>query len=149
LVSRLRKRRGSTIRTVACDRVERVGDREDPRVEMYLLALQTRRVAASVKPLVMLRDNRTSARKKIDVAYYSKPRVDMSAHLRPFFFGQGSLLQKDGIADSYLADVVEQRPLFEREQLEVTQTQLSSEPQAVSHHAVRVTASLAVPGLER
>src|SRR5262249_13874913 len=111
---------------------------------MYLFAFQTQRVSAPVEPFVVLRHHRPCPGQKIDIAYYSQTRIDVSAHFLPFVLGQRALLEQDRIAYSDLSDIVEKSSLFKSKQFDLIKAQLKSESQAVSNNPIRMASSFAV-----
>src|SRR5947209_6319419 len=110
-------RLGLAVHAVARDCVEGVGDREDARVQIYLLAAKPERVARAVEALVVLGDDARSAFEELDARKNLLAVQGVSPHLRPLLVRELRGLAQDGVGHAYLPDVVQERAELKRPQL--------------------------------
>src|SRR5436190_9504870 len=106
--ARVRQRGGGPVGPVCGDRVERVGDREDPRRERDLLALQAVRVALAVPALVVVLDDVGRRLEEGDPAEDLRADQRVPAHQPALRVAERLGLVEDPVGDRDLADVVQQ-----------------------------------------
>src|SRR5690606_13258575 len=92
--------------SIACESIETIGDGEDPSDEWDGLTFETGRVAATVIPFVMVKDDRQGLLKEFDVFENSTPPPRMLVHQTSLFCREGAGFRQDRIWDTNLADVV-------------------------------------------
>src|SRR5881396_101254 len=85
-------------------RVKGVRYRENASIHMYRFAGKSVGVAATIKLLVMLPDDRRGARQKVYAVNYGQAVSYVLLHLNPLVRRERSRLQKYGVAHSDLAD---------------------------------------------
>ena len=90
-------------------RLADVGDREDARVAVELLAGQAEVVAAAVEPLVVGAGGRGEVAEGADALEDPHGQRRVAAHLHPLLVVELARLVEDQVGDAELADVVQQR----------------------------------------
>src|ERR1044071_860526 len=136
LVARFLVRSGCAIWPVACDRIESIGHGEYASVDVYLFAAQARRVSAAVVFLVVLGYNRSRGAQEIYTAEDAQSMPDMLAHTDPLVLCERATFEQYRIGPAYFAYVVQQRSLFERDQLCVRQPEFAAKPKRVCDYAI-------------
>src|SRR5258707_10652352 len=99
--------------TVCRKRLVAIDNREYPRAERNLLALQTARVSCAVISLVMVFDYWNDFVGELDVAQNVSSNYRMDHHLRIFGGGQLAGLAQDVFGNCQLAYVVKQDGIFQ------------------------------------
>src|SRR5262245_38861468 len=143
------ERAALAVRSIGGYCVNRIRDGKDASAEADTIGLEPARIPAAVKTLVMLSNNQRRTLEKVDSTNYLNSVLHMLAHMDPFFVAQRTTLQQDGIRYADLADVVQECPVFERDDLAAGQPELFAESQAIANNAIRVAARLDVSSLER
>src|SRR5205085_12027727 len=142
-------RTAGAIDAVTCDRVERIGDGEDARVQIDLCAHETVRVARPIPTFMMLRDDARRAREKFDARQNLRAQRWMLAHALPLALVQRGRLAQDRVGNTDLADVVQERTKLKRAQVCVRHTNLMPKAQGETDDALGMSVRLAVARFKR
>ena len=140
----------AAVRPVAGHRVERVGDREDPRRGRDLAAAPPVRIAAAVPALVMRADDlEPRAAQERDAAQELLAEHGVRLHQPALGRGQRPGLLQDPVRDPDLADVVEHEAVGDAFVLADLGCGDLRELDRVAAHALRVLAGPVILRLER
>jgi hypothetical protein len=149
LFERVGSRARAAVGANRCDRVERIDDREDPRLERNARSREAGRIAAAVPALVVEEHPRQRLFRHSDRAQHPRAGARMPPHLRPLDVVQRAGLDEHRLGHGELADVVEQRAETQAQKRPAIEPQPAGE--AVGEHldARRVTARERVACLDR
>src|SRR5687768_6313866 len=86
--------------------IEHIGDSKNSCLYWNILFLQPHRVTTSVPSFVMIMDNRQCFLQEWNSLHNTRTNIRVDPHDLPFLLGQFTRLVQDGIANTYLADIV-------------------------------------------
>ena len=98
---------GAPVRAIADHRVERIGDRDNTRLERDVLTAQPMRIAAAIETLVVGDDDRGILGQGRNSGQDLGARLGVALHDFPLRCGQRALFEEDRVRDADLADIVQ------------------------------------------
>ena len=136
------------VRARGRDRVERVGDADDPRLDRDPLPREPVRIAAAVPALVMPA-HRRGERRVAEALDHLAARGGVLLHELELRVGEPTRLVDDLRRDAQLADVVDRRGGLGAFHLLVRQVHALRDHRHVARDAARVTVQVRVLGVQR
>jgi hypothetical protein len=148
-LTRMGKRQRPAIRLVGNHRIERVRDREYPRPQRNLFALQTARIAGSIEEFLVRENNLRGIAEEWDADQHVVADLAVLAHDLLFIVIQGTRFAQDAIRDGHLANVVKKRCARQHGQVGIGQGHGLGDGDAKCRHALAMAFGLCVLQVER
>src|SRR5687767_2889209 len=106
ILNRILRRRLVAIAATTGERIEHICDSKNSCLYWNILFLQPHWVTTSVPSFVMITYNRQCFLQEWNSLHDTCTNIRMDSHYLPFLLGQFTWLVQDGIANTYLADIV-------------------------------------------